>query len=200
MKKLLILSLIIILGSFIWVTAKFINFIEPGSVTPTIHVQPFHGMPQETQDYVMKELKKMYPYVELEKPIALPQSSFYEPRKRYRADSIIAYLSRITPRNHVSIGLTAKDISTTTKNSKDWGVMGLAYRPGKAGITSTKRIKNDRQYFKVVIHELGHTQGLPHCPVSSCYMRDAKGKNPLDQEKEFCTKCKNHLVAKGWKL
>jgi len=200
MKKLLTSIVIIILGSFVWVTATFINRIDKESLTPTIHLQPFEGISKETQFYVLNEVKKMYPYVELNQPIHLPASSYYEPRKRYRADSIIAYLSRNTPRNHVSLGLTTKDISTTTKNSADWGVMGLAYKPGKAGITSTKRVKNNKQYLKVVIHELGHTQGLDHCPVSYCYMRDAKGKNPLDQEKRFCSKCKAHLLKRGWKL
>jgi hypothetical protein len=31
-------------------------------------------------------------------------------------------------------------------------------------------------------------------------MRDAEGKNKLNQEVDFCRKCKMHLELKGWKF
>ena len=61
-------------------------------------------------------------------------------------------------------------------------------------------LKDEKQFFKVAIHELGHTQGLPHCPEKSCYMRDAEGGNPTDEEVEFCPKCKKHLRTKNWEI
>ena len=54
------------------------------------------------------------------------------------------------------------------------------------------------QLFKVSIHELGHTQGLPHCAVKYCFMRDAEGRNPTNDEKDFCPACKTFLKQKGW--
>ena len=54
------------------------------------------------------------------------------------------------------------------------------------------------QLFKVSIHELGHTQGLPHCVVKYCFMRDAEGRNPTNDEKDFCPACKTFLKQKGW--
>jgi archaemetzincin len=83
----------------------------------------------------------------------------------------------------------------------DWGVMGLGLQPGNACVISSFRLsKTDlrNQLFKVAIHELGHTQGLPHCRNLSCFMRDAEGKNPIDQETDFCPKCKAILKKKGW--
>ncbi|MBD8347687.1 matrixin family metalloprotease [Dysgonomonas sp. HGC4] len=57
------------------------------------------------------------------------------------------------------------------------------------------------QLFKVSIHELGHTMGLPHCDKDSvCYMRDAKGGNPIDELTDFCSSCKSYLRKKGWQL
>jgi len=50
------------------------------------------------------------------------------------------------------------------------------------------------------IHELSYTQSLPHCPISTCFMRDVEGGNPLREEKGFCEKCKAVLVGRGWKL
>lgn len=81
--------------------------------------------------------------------------------------------------------------------------MGLGYRPGNACVASSFRLtkKNKTQQFhKVALHELGHTQGLPHCPDKSCLMRDAEGGNPLDEEKAFCASCRQYLKSKNWKL
>jgi len=50
------------------------------------------------------------------------------------------------------------------------------------------------------LHEPGHTAGFPHCAVKACLMRDAEGRNPLDEEKDFCDNCKSFLKAKGWQL
>ena len=79
--------------------------------------------------------------------------------------------------------------------------MGLGYCPGKACIASTYRLsenKRKQQFFKVAIHELGHTEGLAHCPEKTCFMRDAKGGNPINEEKEFCESCARQLNKRGW--
>ena len=179
------------------------RIIIPFAGTPLICIQPFNGIPSDLVDHVFSELKKIYPNIELENSIALPGSAWYAPRKRYRADSLINYLGRNTKEGRITLGLTAKDISTTKDKYPDWGVMGLGFCPGNACVVSTFRLKKDDlsdQLFKVSIHELGHTQGLDHCPVKTCFMRDAEGGNPTNEEKEFCTKCRSWLEAKGWKF
>lgn len=95
------------------------------------------------------------------------------------------------------------DISTSKGEIKDWGVMGLGYCPGKSCVASSFRLsaqKRQQQFFKVAIHELGHTQGLAHCANKTCLMRDAEGSNYLNEETGFCENCKAVLVKKGWKL
>lgn len=180
------------------------SFIRKESASVIIiDIQPLGDIPKKTVDYVCEELKKIYPNIEVKKAIPLPKIAYYEGRKRYRADSLIHFLHRQTKSGHVSIGLTQKDISTTKNEIKDYGIMGLGYCPGNACVASTFRLsKKDVlvQLFKTSIHELGHTQGLPHCPVKTCFMRDAEGKNCTGEEKEFCPKCKAHLVSKGWDL
>ena len=166
-------------------------------------VQPFDGISENQVMYIYNELKKVIPKVILNKSIPLPIRAYYKPRNRYRADTLNLYLKERTKNGFVTIGLTNKDISTDNGNIVDWGVMGLAYIRGKACTVSPFRLSkkniND-QYFKVAIHELGHTQGLPHCADIFCLMTDAKGKNNTDKEEGFCEKCKSFLVKKGWKL
>lgn len=169
----------------------------------TIEIQPFVGFSERDAKYIASEIMKIYPKVTVKAPINFPQTAFNKERKRYRADSLITFLATRTTEKHVTIGLTDNDISTTKGPAADWGVMGLGFCPGKACIASTFRLAKDQkieQLFKVAIHELGHTQGLPHCVLNTCFMRDAEGKNPTNEEKEFCIGCKQLLVERGWIL
>lgn len=169
----------------------------------TILIQPFRDIPSEKVEKVTEEIRKAYPHIKVLEPIDFPENAYYKARNRYRADSIIKFLNAKTKEGFVTIGLTSKDISVTKRNVKDFGVMGLGYRPGKACVASSFRLSkgnSDEQFYKVVIHELGHTQGLPHCPEKMCFMRDAEGKNPTNEETDFCEKCKTLLISKNWKF
>lgn len=170
----------------------------------TILIQPYSDVPEKYSQLVFTELKKICSNVEILPVTPLPERSYYVPRSRYRADSLINILRQATPDGKVTIGLTTKDISDTKGDTKDYGIMGLGYQPGRACVVSTFRLNKKQdlmlQLFKLAVHELGHTQGLPHCPVNTCYMRDAEGKNHLGEENGFCEHCRKHLESKGWKL
>lgn len=168
----------------------------------TLILQPFNDFPKEKLAFVTKDLQLIFPNIQINAPIPFPENAYNAERNRYRADSSIAFLSKNTESGSVTLGLTTKDISTTKGKHKDWGVMGLGYRPGKACIVSDFRLgkHNKAQFYKVCIHELGHTAGLNHCPEKSCFMRDAEGGNPLDDETGFCKSCNNYLIKKGWPL
>jgi len=169
----------------------------------TILVQPFKDIKPETVAKVAEGIKNVYPNVKILDAIDFPENTYYKERNRYRADSIIKFLSKETKGDFVTIGLTTKDISATRGKIKDFGIMGLGYTPGKACVASNFRQSKenkDEQFFKIAIHELGHTQGLPHCPEKMCFMRDAEGKNPTNDETDFCKKCKTFLINKNWKF
>ena len=138
---------------------------------------------------------------EVSDPIQFPSSSRNSKRGRYRADRLIRFLRNHTQEGDVSIGLTHKDISTTKGKYEDWGVMGLGYMPGKSCVVSSFRIRGknkEEKFTKVVVHEFGHTRGLDHCPVKDCLMRDAEGKDHLNEEKGFCDQCAGVLAAAGY--
>ncbi|WPO92179.1 Zn-dependent protease [Chryseobacterium sp. HR92] len=169
----------------------------------TILIQPFKDIKQETVAKVAEGIEKVYPNVKVQNAIDFPENTYYKGRNRYRADSIIKFLNKETKEGFVTIGLTSKDISATRGKIKDFGIMGLGYRPGKACVASNFRLSKenrDEQFYKIAIHELGHTQGLPHCPEKMCFMRDAEGKNPTNEETDFCKKCKTFLINKNWKF
>ena len=166
-----------------------------------IDIVPYNDMPLELTNYIYSEFTKIYSNAKLLASIPLPHSAYYSVRNRYRGDSLIRQLSAHTPANHVTLALTTKDISTTKGKFADWGIMGLSYCPGNACVASIFRLKNNKeQFFKIAIHELGHTQGLCHCHVKTCFMRDAEGKNTTGEEKELCLKCKKILIKAGWML
>jgi archaemetzincin len=166
-------------------------------------IQPFESFSVAEAEKVCSQIKGIIPKAVLRPPMPLPGNAYYPARNRYRADGLIEFLDSYGSADSVVIGLTNKDISTTKGKVADWGVMGLAYRPGNACVVSTFRLSKRNQadqFFKVAIHELGHTQGLPHCSDPVCFMRDAEGGNPTDEEKGFCVKCKSFLRNKGWIL
>lgn len=172
-------------------------------VQKVIVIQPLGNFKTDQSKKVLKEIKTINSNVVLRENIPFPENAYYQPRNRYRADSIIKTIKNNIGKDSVIVGLSNRDISVTKGKIKDWGVMGLGYHPGKSCVVSDYRLRKqnkDEQFYKVVLHELGHTEGLPHCPTKSCLMRDAEGKNHIDEETDFCIKCKAYLIKKGWKL
>lgn len=60
----------------------------------TICIQPFDGLKSKYSKSVLNKLILYYPHIIINKPITLPQSTYYSPRNRYRADLIIKYLKK----------------------------------------------------------------------------------------------------------
>jgi archaemetzincin len=143
--------------------------------------------------------------------IDLPAECYYKPRDRYRADKILDYLDREYARYDRVIALTAVDISVTVDQHEDWGVFGFGRRPGRCAVVSSHRLAPSNpdaellkeRIYKVVLHEYGHTTGLPHCKASDqCPMQDANGKiATVDKSKSsLCEEClgdANEFVQRG---
>lgn len=185
--------------TLVWIL--LVSNVQKVNQIKTIEVQPYVGMSDEYVKVVEKQLRAVYPKVIVNTPINYPVSA--KVNGRYRSDSLLKYLRKHVTIGNKIIGLTDKDITCPHHNSKDWGVFGYGDMPGIACVASSFRLNKSNkaeQLSKTVIHELGHTFGLNHCPTTGCIMSDAKGKNNIDKEKSFCKKCRDYLLTKNWTL
>ncbi|HCQ13540.1 matrixin family metalloprotease [Flavobacterium sp.] len=197
----------------------FLSCSETGSKkaieNKIVGIIPYKGISNEQVAILSKTIEDFYLIqTTILPPKDLPKSAFINIKSpRYRADSIIRIQNRNKPDSlDFVMGLTTKDVSVTKKEKdgtikkpewkyNDFGVMGLAYCPGKSSIISNFRLKNKdkklelERFKKVVIHEFGHNLGLPHCENTHCVMTSAAEKiSTIDTEKmELCSKCKTQL-------
>jgi archaemetzincin len=174
-----------------------------------VYVQPLgSGMPATELAFIRTSLLAFYDVeVVLLERAALPQSAFYAPRKRYRAERLLTTLDRIVPKDGYRIlGVTDVDISTTKGAYADWGVMGLGSMDGRTCVLSSFRCrrgaKNDEhatiRMGKTAVHEIGHTFGLPHCPNRGCLMEDGHGTVfTSDREYDLCSDSRLRLIETG---
>lgn len=169
-----------------------------------LSVQPLgDGLSDADLAFVRNAIRSFYGLdVDLGTPRPLPAAAYYEPRHRYRAERLIEHLAP-DPRGarRFVLGLTASDISTTTRSAPDWGVIGLAQLDGSAGVVSTfrcgARVSEDGRRVrlaKVAVHEVGHILGLEHCATAGCLMHDAEGRiATVDAGHDLCPACRAHF-------
>jgi len=162
-------------------------------------------------DFVRRSVLAFYRVdLRTSEPRALPPSAFYAKRQRYRAEKLLRHLADARPKEAFrALGLTTADISTTKEPYEDWGILGLADLDGPACVVSsfrTKRRAKNRAHARIrlgktVVHELGHTFGLPHCPTRGCLMEDAGGSvMTTDTEYDLCSLCRERLRRAGQEL
>jgi archaemetzincin len=171
------------------------------------------GAPSEdlVQVVVASAQKTFRMRVEVAEPMALPMGAYYPPRKRWRAERLLDALDRVAPKEAWRVAaITEKPISTTKGEVKDWGIAGLGSLGGKSSVFTSFLFRkhaaaDHRRYLKemegLVLHEIGHTLGLEHCPLERCLMADAKGNAIRAAEKsinEFCPACWQQIREHLW--
>ena len=165
----------------------------PARVT-TLTVAPLGGVSKASVEAVRRALQATYRLdVRVASPRPLPASAFYPPRRRYRAERLIACLAKDARTDKV-LGVTNADISTTAHGRKDWGVAGLAGLGRRSGVASSFRLKGSlTRLADVAVHETAHTLGRDHCPVPGCTMHDAEGK-VSNVGRQLCPECRRALA------
>lgn len=171
-----------------------------------ILIQPYNNFSQVKAQEVAKQLvqainKHMTGLAVTEVKVLtnkpLTKDLMNDAKTRYRARKILDSQSSVLKQSgDVIIGLTHNDISTTLRGHADWGILGLSYLNRNNCVISTFRVKDQSQFWKVVLHEFGHGfLGLPHCPKNdrSCFMVDANGKPSLSPQHHFCDSCSRRI-------
>ena len=182
---------------------------SPAQGRPSIAIQPLGKMDPSIIELSRVAIAETFGYetVALLSPKPLPESAYYEQRKRYRAEKILEYLYSLrTDKIEKIVGLTISDISTTKDPYDDWGIFGMAFINGSTCVVSTFRLgagKVDAALFherlkKVITHEVGHILGLPHCPTPGCLMQDVQGRiATIDgSDGRLCRRCRESLGLK----
>lgn len=172
----------------------------------TVAVLPYDNFNPGLTAFVKKETEAFYHCHVTVLPVKpLPASAYYAPRNRYKADSLLAFEKHFLKNDIDAIaGLTVKDISTSKDAIPDLGIFGLGACPGKVCVISVYRLEKisatiarlQERLIKVVLHELGHNLGLPHCTSDpQCMMTDAGGSiRQVDRERKWlCPNCQLKL-------
>lgn len=160
-----------------------------------IHILPIENIDTAMVKFVKKELERFYgAEVHLLPRHAMFNNVYSAGCARISADSILDRLNaEFKNKQGKILALTNYDIATFKNETNCWGIFGLGQLPGKACVASTCRLgfgnasnsQIKERFAKVVLHEIGHTFGIPHCQKSdTCMMQSAKGKgSTLDKEK-----------------
>jgi archaemetzincin len=91
-----------------------------------------------------------------------------------------------------TLGLTDRDLYVPRLNF----VFGLALREGGVALVSWHRLTGGdtalgTRIAKEVIHEVGHLEGLNHCPDEDCVMWFSNTLWETDRKRaDFCPKCR----------
>jgi len=138
--------------------------------------------------------------LETMRPLVDPSEAYDSSRGQYHSTRLLVLLEhhlRTVPANRL-LGVTAFDLFVPGMNF----VFGEARCPGHVAVISTRRLKpspKDEGLFrervlKESVHEIGHTQGLKHCPNPSCVMHFSEHIGDTDRKSAtFCKECQSDL-------
>lgn len=165
-----------------------------------IYVASVNGYRPLREDRVAQHLSESFSSRFESLPVNLDLSAYYSPeRGQYNATLILAHLLRHLPeRDSKIVGLTKVDLFMPVLTF----VFGQAQLNGPGAVVSTFRLRNEyyglppsmpllyERTVKEIIHELGHTFGLVHCPDYSCVMHASTYVEEVDlKEARLCSDC-----------
>ncbi len=184
-------------------TIDILDYI--GKAKPTIHIYRYGTFPEAKAKQLKAVLEKVYSSVSLaDEAIELPADCYYKPRDRYRGTGLLDDLRKLRHGGY-ALGLTNKIIYYENEISPTFGIFGISYMGDSVSVISSLRPRTlkpltDDDLQELMLHELGHAFGLPHCKDEQCMMVDAEHGYKFAQTQSFCPSCRDYLNNKGWTL
>jgi archaemetzincin len=125
-------------------------------------------------------------------------------RRQYLAPTLLSHINALErDEDERTVGITEVDLYAPGLNF----VFGEADIISRTAIISLCRLRQeyyglppDKNLFleratKEIVHELGHTFGLGHCPNMSCIMHFSNSLADTDyKEASFCNKCRPKII------
>ena len=138
--------------------------------------------------------------------IDVPPPAWDPARGQYQSVEIMKALVRAAPSDAVRVlGLTECDLAIPLLTF----LFGQALLDGMAAIVSLHRLRQEfyglapdedvlrERLAKEMLHELGHTFGLTHCPKPACAMSLATHIEFVDaKSRGYCEPCAAHLARR----
>jgi archaemetzincin len=158
-------------------------------------------------DEVMEELKDrvggiFHCPVEIEAGFSDLAQAYNPDRKQYFSSQLLSSLKK-SEREERVVGIVDVDLYVPRLNF----VFGEADMVSGTAIVSLYRLRpeyyglapNEALFLeratKEIVHELGHTFGLGHCPNSKCVMHFSNSLADTDfKEAHFCNKCRPKII------
>ncbi|MFZ0391840.1 MAG: archaemetzincin family Zn-dependent metalloprotease [Calditrichia bacterium] len=133
--------------------------------------------------------------------------SYSEDRNQYHSTLILSrLLDHLPPDGYKIVGVTAVDIYVPILTF----LFGEAQFKGNGALVSTHRLYPEfyglpvnpillhQRLLKEILHELGHTLGLVHCPNYECVMKSSTYVEDIDLKKTgFCSSCRQEMAIAG---
>ena len=146
------------------------------------------------------------------RPVVLPTGAWDPLRRQFDADVLLDVLFQRLPERCLRVvGVTEGDLFIQGRTF----VFGYAHLADGMALYSTHRLRETfyarrerppllaQRVLRAVVHELGHTFGVPHCDDESCVMHAVSHVETLDAlPARYCSDCRPRvregLVVEPW--
>ncbi|MEM2214877.1 MAG: archaemetzincin family Zn-dependent metalloprotease [Candidatus Nezhaarchaeales archaeon] len=176
-----------------------------------ILLQPLGLVENDLTYYVSSRLNEAFKYLEFvisHKHLELPTHALNESRRQYNSSVVLDELLRLY--NKGLFGYYQKVVGLADVDAYVLGlnfVFGEAILGGPVAVVYLARLRSEfygemrnreilvERTCKEVVHELGHTFGLRHCPNPKCVMHFSNTILDVDfKEMLFCLRCQSTLM------
>lgn len=169
-----------------------------------VRLVPIGTVPDDLLRWLSQSAEKAVPYkFVVERPVPVPEQAYDPQRRQYRGESLLTALRKLEDgKSDRILGLIDADCYSNGLNF----IFGQASLNGTVAVVVLPRLRQsyyhvpeDPQLFrervlKEVIHELGHTWNLPHCPDPLCVMHFSNSLPDTDKKGyRFCSLCQRKL-------